>query len=144
MLEVVIDSTVLVSALLTRGGVAALLVQHAKDGVFLCCLAEEILAETQRVLHYPELMEKYRYTEQDIEEFCQVLREAAFLVGDLPPLAVVRDPKDDMIVACAVVAQASHIISRDRDLLSLGTYEGISIVTPEGFMRILRERGEIA
>jgi predicted nucleic acid-binding protein len=60
MLEAVIDSTVLVSALLTRGGVAALLIQHAKDGVFLCHLAEEIIAETERVLHYPELVEQYR------------------------------------------------------------------------------------
>ena len=143
MLEVVIDSTVFVSALLTRGGVAAQLIQHAKDGVFLCYLAEEILAEIQRVLHYPELLERYRYTAQDIQEFCQVLRETAALVTDLPQLAIVRDPNDDMIVACAVVAQASYIVSRDKDLLSLGEYESIVIVTPETFMGILREQGLI-
>jgi uncharacterized protein (DUF4415 family) len=47
---------------------------------------------------------------------------------------IVRDPNDDMILACAVATSASHVVTRDDDLLSLGTYEGIAIVTPEAFL----------
>ncbi len=58
---------------------------------------------------------------------------------DPPPLTgIVRDPNDDMIVACAVAASASHIVTRDDDLLSLETYEGIVMLTPEAFMTVLR------
>jgi predicted nucleic acid-binding protein len=43
-----------------------------------------------------------------------------------------------MIVACAIAAKADYLISRDKDLLSLGAYEGISIINPEAFLRVLR------
>jgi len=45
-----------------------------------------------------------------------------------------------MIVACAVVAQADYLVARDRDMLSLGEYESISIVTPEEFLQALRQQ----
>ena len=67
------------------------------------------------------------------------LRQAVFLVSNLPPLSgIVRDPNDDMILACAVAASASHVVTRDPDLLSLDTYEGITIVTPEAILALLR------
>jgi predicted nucleic acid-binding protein len=43
-----------------------------------------------------------------------------------------------MILACAVAASASHVVTRDPDLLSLDTYAGIAIVTPEAFLALLR------
>ena len=59
-------------------------------------------------------------------------------MAQLPETRVVeRDPKDDMIIACAVAVSANYIINRDRDLLDLGNYQQIQIVTPEHFMRIL-------
>jgi len=51
---------------------------------------------------------------------------------------LMRDPNDDMILACAVAAAASHVVTRDDDLLSLGTHEGVTIVTPEAFLAFLR------
>ncbi len=45
-----------------------------------------------------------------------------------------------MIVACAVAAQADYLVARDRDMLSLGEYESISIVTPEEFLQALRQQ----
>jgi predicted nucleic acid-binding protein len=61
------------------------------------------------------------------------------LVSDLLPLSgLVRAPNDDMILACTVAASASHVVTRDDDLLSLGTYETIAIVTPEAFLTLLR------
>ena len=35
-----------------------------------------------------------------------------------------------MILACAVTAKASHVVTRDDDLLSLGTYEGVDDCHP--------------
>ena len=36
-----------------------------------------------------------------------------------------------MIIACAVAAKADFLVSRDKDLLTIGSYEAIDMVTPE-------------
>ena len=64
---------------------------------------------------------------------------------DLPQLAVViRDPNDDMVIATAQRAQAAYIVTRDKDLLSLQYYEGITMITPEAFIAIVREHGRMS
>jgi hypothetical protein len=41
-------------------------------------------------------------------------------------------------LACAVKAKAQHIVTRDKDLLDLGHYHTIEIVSPEDFLTVLR------
>jgi putative PIN family toxin of toxin-antitoxin system len=136
----VLDSTILVSAFLTPGGAADALVDHAKAGRITCAVAEDILAETARVLlATPRIRQRYPYTDVDVQDYLRGVRQAALVVSELPPLSgIVRDPNDDMILACAVAASASHVVTRDDDLLSLGTHEGVMIVTPEAFLTMLR------
>ncbi len=43
-----------------------------------------------------------------------------------------------MIVAAAVKAGADYLVTRDKDLLSLGGHQGIRMITPEAFRGILR------
>ncbi len=43
---------------------------------------------------------------------------------------ICRDPKDDMFLECAALANADVLVSGDKDLLSLGSYGGTKIVTP--------------
>ena len=143
-LTAVIDSTVLVSAFLTEGGVSAELLRYAREGVFLVFLSEDILTETQHTLAYPRIRERYTYTDDDVADFLNRLRIAANLVDDLPQLTgVTRDPNDDMVIATDVRAQAAYIVTRDNDLLSLQHHEGITMITPEAFIAIVRERGRL-
>jgi len=136
----VLDSTILVSAFLTPGGAADALVDHAKAGHLTGAVAEAILAETARaLLATPRIRQRYPYTDADVQDYLQGIRQAALVVSDLPPLTgIVRDPNDDMILACAVAAWASHVVTRDDDLLALGSYKGSAIVTPEAFLTLLR------
>jgi uncharacterized protein len=143
VLTAVIDSTVLVSAFLTEGGVSAALLRYAREGVFLVFLSEDILTETQHSLAYPRIRERYNYSDDDVADFLNRLRSAANLVDDLPHLTVVRDPNDDMVIATAIRAQATYIVTRDNDLLSLQQYEDITIMSPEAFIAIVRERGRL-
>ena len=146
MLHAVIDSTVLISAFLTQRGVSAEILRHARDGVFLLALSDAIFDETQGVLLDEErrIRQRYRYPNEQVTEFIDGLRVFAHLVTDLPHVTVViRDPKDDMVIATAIKAQASYIITRDDDLLSLTTHAEIVMVTPERFMAILREMGRV-
>ena len=140
VLTAVIDSTVLVSAFLTAGGVSAELLRYAREGVFVVFLSEEILIETEHTLSYPRIRARYTYTDEDVTDFLDRLRLAAELTTDLPLLTgVVRDPNDDMVIATARHTGAASIVTRDDDLLSLQQYEDIAILTPEAFIAIVRE-----
>jgi putative PIN family toxin of toxin-antitoxin system len=140
MPKTVLDATVLVSAFLKSGGLSDELLRRAREGAFVIFLSEDIVAEVRHTLSYPRIRMRYAYTDDEIVEFCERLRDAVSLVPDLPALAgISRDPNDDMVVATAVRSHASYIVTRDHDLLSLGTYEGITMITPESFMTILRE-----
>ena len=138
--KAVLDSVVLVSAFLNEKGLAGVLLILCGEKKNLYT-AEEILQETRRVLlEKTHIRRKYAYRDEDVDEFLESIREISTIVFNLPNLRVVeRDPKDDMVVACAVAANAAYIVSRDRHLLDIEKYEGIEIVSPETFMQVLRE-----
>ena len=137
--SVVFDSVVWVSIFLRKAGLTAELFTLCLEKTKLFT-AEEILKETRRVLLEKEhIRNKYAYHDAEVERFIELIREQCAVVSELPDLRViVRDPKDDMVIACAVVAQADYIVSRDHDLLDLETYQGIQIVIPETFIQYLR------
>ena len=49
--------------------------------------------------------------------------------------AICRDPKDDYLLAHALIGSADYLISRDKDLLTLREVEGIKIVEPAEFLQ---------
>jgi predicted nucleic acid-binding protein len=46
------------------------------------------------------------------------------------------DPDDDRVLECAVEARADYIVSGDRHLLALESYEAIRIVSPRQFVQL--------
>ena len=103
--------------------------------------AEKILQEIRHVLlAKPHIRNRYDYTTIEVDVFVAYLQEISTIIEQLPEISIIeRDPKDDMIIACAVAASADYIISRDKHLLDLGRYQDIQIVTPEDFMQMLRD-----
>lgn len=59
---------------------------------------------------------------------------------DIP--AISRDPNDDKILATAVAGAVDFIATEDKDLLDMGEYEGIRIVTGLELLTVLRKRYE--
>lgn len=144
MPKAVVDTTVLVSAFLkyVPGGASYDLLQFAARGTFELFLSDDILEETGRVLLTDERnRRRYGYPDAKVIDYCQGLGELATIVHDVPEIKVVRDPDDDMIIGCAIAADADYLVSRDKDLLSLGSHEGVSIIAPEAFLQILRATG---
>jgi len=141
MAKAVFDTTVLVSAFLkpVAGGVSFDLLRFAEQGSFDLCLSNNILEETAQVLLREGRMRKrYAYPDSAVVEFCQSIAILSVIVDSLPDVTVVRDPEDDMVIATALAAGADYLVSRDKDLLVLGEYEGVKIVTPEEFSLVLR------
>jgi len=144
MSKAVYDTNLLVSAFLSRddtGGVSNELLRFARVGAVQLHLSPEIVAETlATLLGSRRAQRRYAYTPGDALAFCEALCAVATIVVNAPPIpgAVPRDPDDDKIIAAAVAAEADYLVSRDRDLLSLGSYQGIKIITPEEFLRVIR------
>ena len=90
------------------------------------------------LLRRPRLRRRYPYSDERVQRYHRLLQATTSVVVDLPPLAgVVRDPNDDMVIACAIAAGADYVVTRDKDLLSLATYEGIRMVTPRQFLDLI-------
>lgn len=51
-----------------------------------------------------------------------------------------RDASDDIFLNCAVVGNASYIVSGDNDLLSLKKIQGIPILSPRMFLSLFQQR----
>lgn len=126
-MKVVLDTNVLIAALIARG-VCADLLEH-------CALSHTIVASDFifRELR-GHLVGKFKCTDQEAEEAIALVESQAQVVTpkalDQP---VCRDADDDQILGTAIAAQAECIITGDHDLLVLQSYEGIEIVSPGDF-----------
>lgn len=141
MPRIVLDSSVLVSAFLAKTGAAARVFDHALADRVRLVLSEAIIAETRNVLlTYARIRQRYPYTDDDAAGFCVRLGQAFTLLTAFPPVSgVCRDPTDDMVLACAVAADARYLVTRDKDLLVLRRYAGIDILPPETLLDLLRD-----
>jgi predicted nucleic acid-binding protein len=59
--------------------------------------------------------------------------------GTLTVAVIQDDPSDNRYLECAVEGEAAYLVSGDRVLLSLGTYQGIQIISPRGFLEVLQQ-----
>ena len=126
----VVDTNLLVSGVISAG-LPRRLVDAAKAGEFELCTSEVLLAELLDVLTRGKFAAR----------LAQAGLTPAGIVGDLRRMAVVvspasvprvvpADPDDAHVLAAALAGAADLIASGDkRDLLPLGSYRGIPIVT---------------
>ncbi len=139
MSKVVLDTNVLVSALIKKEGKPAQILRYVDDVELV--MAEELLTELEEVLHRRHIQHKYHLTDADIGEYLAQLRTASTLVQLHTRVDVVIDPDDNMFIACAVDGGAAYIVSGDPHLLDLQAYEGIRILTPAAFLEVLQRAG---
>jgi putative PIN family toxin of toxin-antitoxin system len=126
--RLVLDTNVLLGALLTRGTPPDLLYQAWRRGDFVLISSAAQIEEVARVLDYPHLRERVSRTEATI--LVDGLKNLATLAEYLPDIALSRDADDDKILATAIAGQADYLVSGDKDLLSLPETCGVKIVTP--------------
>ena len=72
------------------------------------------------------------------------VRRLAEIIEPPPlPRPVCRDPDDDKVLALALAAKVAFIVSGDKDLLSLSSFEGVRIVTPADAIALIDARGKV-
>lgn len=138
-MRVVLDTNVLVSALIRRTSVPGALLEAWRDGRLEVVVSSALLAELERVLAYPRLRRYLALTADEARSLVAELRDVALIADAVDVEVVTRDPDDDHVLAAAVAGGAEYIVSGDRDLLELGDYHGIEIVTPAQMVAIANE-----
>lgn len=134
----VLDTNVLVSGLIGEHGPPRQLIDAWLEGRYTLVSSLYQAEELNHVLSYPRIASRLRLEETELGLIlAALLSEAEVTPGLLQLSGVTRDPKDDPLVACAVEGKADYLVSGDRDLLDLGEYEGIRIVSPSRFAGIL-------
>jgi len=134
--RLLLDTNVLVSAVLF-GGLPQGLVEQAFRGEYELVTSEAVLDELEEVLREsfarPPLV-------------ARALREELASISDIsrpqPIPRVSRDPADDMVLAAALGGHADAIVTGDKDLLDLGAFEGMPILTTrQALAKLARTEG---
>ena len=134
-MRIFLDTSVVVSALATRGICADILSLVVSEHDLL--LSETVLRELERVLGG-----KFGVPADAVQEAGKFLREEAATVvqaGQPRPDVALRDPDDVAILAEAVASNADLLVTGDRDLLDVALTLPVVIASPREFWALLRE-----
>ena len=138
MLRVVLDTNVIISGVIANYGAPFQILENWREGGFAVIVSEPILQEIERVFHYPHIRNRRHLTEQDIETTLQLLRRYGLNTpAELRIEAIIEDPEDDKFIVAAIEGGADYIVSDDRHLKALNSYQEIKIVSPSEFIQIL-------
>ena len=110
MIRAVIDTNVLVSAMIAPSGNESLIVLAARQGLITPCLSQEICEEYSGVLVRP----KFGFSSDEIHELLSLLREHGEMFTPTPVRGSSPDPDDDKFVACAVAARADYLVTGNK------------------------------
>jgi len=138
VIRAVLDTNILVSAILVPSGIPARILVAALASMFSCFTSETIVSEVLVTLGRDRVRRKYRLDLARISQVREFLESRPVLV---PITADVRGaashPEDDLILATAVSARADYLVTGDRQLLARGQLQGVQIVSPRDFLAIL-------
>lgn len=128
-MRIVLDTNVLVSALITKGTPPDRLYNAWKKKQFELVTSVWQLQELSGVLNRPKL--QHYLTDLSLPQLISELSENSDVMTDLPTVLLSPDPKDNPILATAIAGDADYLVTGDkRDLLSLIDVQGIPIITP--------------
>ena len=136
-MRIILDTNVFISGVFFSGPPYEIL-NAWRLGQVQIVLSQEILQEYERVGE--EL--RAQFPEVDVRRWVDLaLTCGEFLACPSLPESVCRDPDDDKFLACAAAAKVKHIVSGDKDLLSVSGYCGIEVIKPREFVnRSLRRK----
>lgn len=137
-MKLVLDTNVLMSGS-AWSGTASRLVDALLEGRAILCLSPKLLAELADVLRREKFRARLEERNLDAAAILARFEKVAQMFDPLPmPVPTsLRDPDDVHVLACAVAAPADFIVTGDKDLLVLETFQGIPIIRVEEALRRL-------
>lgn len=133
MLRIVLDTNILVSAVIAKGKPRDLL-RLAIQRRYLLVASSETIEEFVQVLQRP----KFKMSRNEVVKAKNVLVKTGKTVNVTSKRRVIQeDPDDDIFLNTALDGKADYIVSGDPHLLDLSKYKGIKIVTVDDMLKKL-------
>ncbi|MBW2370198.1 MAG: putative toxin-antitoxin system toxin component, PIN family [Deltaproteobacteria bacterium] len=135
MLKIVLDTNVLISALLKPHSNPAIIVSLILDGRVILCLSQEILAEYKGVLK----RNKFKgISKNNVKRFLQEIEKKALWVEPQESVKIIKaDPGDNKFFECALTARADYLITGNIKHFSFKKFKKTEIATPYNFLNII-------
>ena len=134
-MRVVLDTNILISAFIFPGGPPEAVYRAVLDGRVELVTSPPLLAELGRVL-----VDKFGWEPSlGAEAVSQVARIAIVVRPEERVEVVVDDPDDDRVLEAAAAGRADVIVSGDRHLLRMRSWNGIRIEKAAAFLKRLEE-----
>lgn len=134
MLKVVIDTNVLVSALLKSGSTPALIISMVLQNHITLCLSDDIFSEYKEVLAYSKFKKLNRHA---INRLLLQLKQYSFWVDPQVTITTIKsDPSDNIFLKCALEAEADFFITGNTKHFTFEMFRQTRIVKPVQFLSI--------
>lgn len=129
-MKVVFDTNIFVSALTLPGGSGARAVERIINGEDALAISRPIIDVLVGVL-----ARKFAKDREQLARTAVFLSALAEIVEPSVELEVLSDAPDNRILECALEANAELIVTGDRGMLALGSYQNIRVVTLSDYLR---------
>jgi putative PIN family toxin of toxin-antitoxin system len=140
-MRVLLDANLLISYLLTphQHSPVVQTILAAGQGRFTLLMPEALLEELVRTAGEKACLAK-RIAHEELQQFTQTLSALGEPIPKItrPIPAITRDPKDDYLLAYALIGQADYLVTGDNDLLCLRQVDRLRIVTCRAFWEMLK------
>jgi uncharacterized protein len=104
---------------------------------FELIISASILAEYSKTLRYAKVRLYHKLSDPQIAKIIEVFETDATLVEVQHESQIITaDPSDNKFLACALAGNADYIVSGDKHLLNLGSFQGITILSPTNFVTV--------
>ena len=135
MFKLVVDTNIVVSALLKPDSLPDLIINMILNSTFTLCLSEDIFNEYQGVLG----REKFKELNQEKTRrlLSKIKKNAKFVIPSVSVDAIKRDPEDNKFLECALESKADYLITGNITHFSFKKFRNTFIVTPRDFLDII-------
>ncbi len=132
--QVVIDTNVWISGLVFGGNPEKIIRLFIEGQIIVVC-AEELLSELRRKIsqRFPLFLPNLSLLEASIRE------DALFISLGTVQITASRDIEDNIFIETALTGQASFIVSGDKDLTDIGSFQSINILKPKEFLELFKK-----
>ena len=136
MVKVVLDTNTIISALGWKDG-------NPRKVLELCIFGACNLVESINLIkEFISVISRHKFnfiTEEEKSQFLVFLLQVSNLVEPKVKFeAIKEDPKDNIVLECAVEGKVDYIISGDQHLLKLKEFKGIKIITSKEFLDLVK------
>ena len=133
-MNIVFDSNIYIAAFATHG-VCHLMLESCitEHNVFI---SDFIFGEIKE-----KLIKEIKLPPETVDEIISYLGEQAIVTNPKNLVSdICRDPDDDNIISLGLAAKAEYIVTGDRDLLDIGQYASLHMVSPKEFSEVLKNQ----